>query len=67
MAIDFNYILSIKKMLVSVKYDFFYCLELIEINSYSSICPLLSPKVSAKKIHYYGKILEETGKLILLI
>ena len=41
-----------QKLLVSVKQDFFYCLELIKVYSQPLIRPLLYPKVSAEKIHY---------------
>ena len=61
MAIDFNYFLTIKITLVSVKQEFFfYCLELIQVYSDPLICPSLCPKVSTEKIHYYGKILMKT-------
>ena len=39
---------------------FFDCLKLIEVCRHALICPLLCPKVSAKKINYCGKILRET-------
>ena len=49
-------------MLVSVKYDFFFdSLKLIKVYSHPLIFPLLGPKVSAKKIHYRGKILGESN------
>ena len=47
-------------MSVKQKLLFFQCLELIGVYSHPLICPLLCPKVAAKKIHYCGKILGET-------
>ena len=41
---------------MSVKQEIlFVCSELIRVSSHALICPLLCPKVSAKKIHYCGK------------
>ena len=61
MAVNFNYFSPIKKSLVSVKQEFFfYCLELIQVCSHPLICPSSFPKVSAEKIHYYGKVLGGT-------
>ena len=51
MAVDFNYFLTIKKIVVLVKQDFFIfdSLELMDVYNHSPIHPLLCPKVSAKK------------------
>ena len=62
MAVDFNYFLTIKKIVGSIKEEFLFCIvsELIKVYSHLLICPLLCPKVLTKRIHYYGKISGET-------